>query len=229
MLVSSCVLLPAVHMLPGDNCGSVESVVDTWYMLSHSWVIAGLVASYTLALSLMNVFSVQLGKAVSAVYRQLVNALRVVSIWIISILMFYWWTRGRFGESWDQYSYMQLGGFVLLLAGTWAYGTDDGEAMNDESKLAPDAPFHGASLLDDFDESPPPLPADEGEEALEGDGESDADAAASTTAATAGTIAATAPSTTSKRNGGIARSINDRQAMIEAEMLRSGTVVDRSA
>ena len=127
-LVSGLVLLPIVHHIPGGNCGSVESFRDTLALMSGSALVVGMVVAYTLSLAFMNAYSVVLSKEVSAVFRQLINALRVVSIWIISIMLFYWFTKRSMGEGWDRYSWLQLGGFTMLLGGTLLYGTSDGQA-----------------------------------------------------------------------------------------------------
>lgn len=138
------IVLPIVQAMPGSNCGSVESTADSWYLLTHSSLVFWLVVGYTLSLAFMNAYSVVLSKEVSAVFRQLINALRVVFIWAISILMFYVWTQRTMGEGWDAYSYFQLAGFALLLLGTIMYGTKETTAEDDATSgvFSPDLQPH---------------------------------------------------------------------------------------
>ena len=125
VLLTGGIVLPIVQAMPGSNCGSIESTADSWHLMTHSGLIFFLVIGYTLSLAFMNAYSVVLSKEVSAVFRQLINALRVVFIWVISILLFYIWTHRTMGEGWDAYSYFQLAGFALLLFGTLIYGTKE--------------------------------------------------------------------------------------------------------
>ena len=132
-LISGLILLPAVHYIPGGNCGRVESWTDTWTLMRNSTLIVWFVVGYTLSLALLNYSSVILSGEVSAVFRQLINALRVVFIWLVSIAMFYWLSSHAMGEGWDVYSWLQLGGFGLLLLGTIIYGTGDKDALMEDS------------------------------------------------------------------------------------------------
>jgi len=147
-LITGLVLLPTVNAIPGPNCGRAESIVDTWTLMRGSSLIVALVIGYTIALAMMNAFSVELSKAVSATFRQLINALRVVFIWAISILLFYVWSHRTMGEGWDVYSYMQLGGFALLIVGTLLYGTKE-STEGDPSALEVDV--DGLNRDDDED------------------------------------------------------------------------------
>lgn len=135
MIITGGIVLPVVHMLHGGNCGRIENMVDTWHLMSRSLLILMLVLGYTVALALLNAFSVILSREVSATFRQLINALRVIFIWGISILLFYVWSHRTLGEGWDVYSYFQLGGFIMLIGGTIIYGTK--EKTMEENPYAP--------------------------------------------------------------------------------------------
>lgn len=137
-LVCALALLPIVNAIPGSNCGSVESASDTWQLLRSSGVIVWLVVGYSLSLAVLNAASVQLSQLVSAVFRQLINAMRVVLVWLFGLALWYWWTHRSMGEGWDRYSFLQLGGFVLLIAGTLLYGTQRAAAHEEEPLPVPD-------------------------------------------------------------------------------------------
>jgi len=68
----------------------------------------------------MNNYSQVVSKYLSAVHRMLLNTSRVVLVWMIDLLIYYRFSKGN-GEAWDVYSWMQLGGFALLIAGSAVY------------------------------------------------------------------------------------------------------------
>jgi hypothetical protein len=123
-LVSGLVLLPVVQAIPGGNCGSVEDTRDTFILMGRSGMISFLVIGYTLSLAILNASSCYIGKMISAIFRQFVQALRVVLVWLFSIFLYYLFTSKTLGEKWDQWSWIQLFGFCLLIAGTYIYGIE---------------------------------------------------------------------------------------------------------
>jgi drug/metabolite transporter (DMT)-like permease len=118
---SSFVLLPAAQAIPGNDCGTAESTTDSLLQMSNSGLIVGFLIGYALSLALMNYFSQVISKHLSAVHRMLVSTLRTIFVWIVSLILFYT-SSGEYGESWSVTSWMQLGGFILLIAGTYVYG-----------------------------------------------------------------------------------------------------------
>jgi hypothetical protein len=60
-----------------------------------------------------------ISKELSAIIRQLVSTCRVVVVWAVGLILYHFDT--DLGESWDKWSYMQLGAFVVLVSGTLLY------------------------------------------------------------------------------------------------------------
>merc|ERR1712187_62921 len=59
----------------------------------------------------------------SAVHRVMLDALRTVFIWIIGLFVYYCINESAaLAEPWTSYSYLELGGFVLLIVGQGTYG-----------------------------------------------------------------------------------------------------------
>jgi len=123
IFLASFLLLPISSTIPGDDCGKAEDTLDTLYMLYHSWLITFLCVLYALSLYVMNYTLMEIAKVLSAVHRSLINSCRTVLVWVGDILLYYVFTGHDFGESWTRWSFMQLGGFVLLVAGTVVYGS----------------------------------------------------------------------------------------------------------
>ena len=98
-----------------------ENTYDTIAMFKHAWqtwFFFGL--CFAVALTGLNYFSQQLSKHLSAVIRMLVSTLRVVLVWVISLIMYYC-IDPSLGESWGNGSYVKLFGFILLVVGTLMY------------------------------------------------------------------------------------------------------------
>jgi drug/metabolite transporter (DMT)-like permease len=124
-LVTAFVMLPIVQAIPfhdpGD-CGRVEDTLDTLTMLWNDPVILAAILGYSVALAFMNGYSQILSKYMSAVIRMLVNTCRTVLVWSVDLTWFYKIPGGKaYGEQWDKYSLLELGGFVLLIVGTMTY------------------------------------------------------------------------------------------------------------
>jgi drug/metabolite transporter (DMT)-like permease len=119
-LVSFFVMLPIVAHVTGDDYGHVqENTIDSLIQLSNSPVLIVLCISYVLSLSLLNNYMQVISKELSAIIRQLVSTCRVVVVWAVGLILYHFDT--DLGESWDKWSYMQLGAFVVLVSGTLLY------------------------------------------------------------------------------------------------------------
>jgi drug/metabolite transporter (DMT)-like permease len=119
-IFSAFVMLPIVQALNGGDCGSVENSKDTLEMLHNSSAVVALVVFYAISLAFMNNYSQVVSKYLSAIHRMLLNTSRVVLVWVIQLIIFYGFDPSE-GEQWDAYSWMQLGGFAFLIAGSAVY------------------------------------------------------------------------------------------------------------
>ncbi len=59
-------------------------------------------------------------KVLSAVVRSILEACRTLGVWLVSLVFWYVGSKS-IGEKWSEWSYLELFGFILLLAGTFAY------------------------------------------------------------------------------------------------------------
>ena len=99
-------------------------------MITHSPAIAVTLAVDMTALLLYNVSGMAVTGHLGAVFRTVLETGRTLFVWIVDLLLFYGGVGGkhggtRLGESWSSWSWMQLGGFAVLVAGTLVYGRGD--------------------------------------------------------------------------------------------------------
>lgn len=118
-IISMFVMLPIAQNIGGPL---KEDTWDTIDMLHNSWKPGMFFAfGFAFCLTGLNYYSQQLSKYINAVVRMLVSTVRVVLVWIISLIIYYGIDKDL-GEGWQEFSSsMQLGGFILLVVGTLMY------------------------------------------------------------------------------------------------------------
>ena len=106
------------------NCTGTVQVIDsesTIDLLRDHWYAPVFFAvGFAVFLCAFNYYSQEVTKYISAVVRQLVNTVKVVLVWVISLFVFYN-INEAYGENWDKGSYIQLAGFAILVLGTGMY------------------------------------------------------------------------------------------------------------
>lgn len=118
-------VMPLVYVIPGDqrssmDHGSQENSIDAAVMIGQNWRLALLCGFYTVSITIYNFCGQSVTKYLSAVHRTLIDASRTIIVWVTELVMSYAGLDG-FGEPWTKYSFMQLGGFALLVFGTLLY------------------------------------------------------------------------------------------------------------
>ncbi|DBA93044.1 TPA: hypothetical protein ACH3X2_003375 [Trebouxia sp. C0005] len=126
-LAMFCVLLPIVQHTPGqDGSGLHEDSWETWHLITHSPTLPYMVPTLVLSLLCYNIAGMFVTDEIGAVARTVLETMRTLFVWIVDLVL--WYTPlglGRLGEKWDNYSYLQLVGFVILVIGTVVYGRGD--------------------------------------------------------------------------------------------------------
>ncbi|KAI3438585.1 hypothetical protein D9Q98_001009 [Chlorella vulgaris] len=149
-------VLPIVQRMPGlDGQGLHEDSLDTWHMITHSSVIATVLAVDACALLLYNVAGMCVTGHLGAVFRTVLETTRTLFVWLIDLLLFYTpLGLGKLGESWSVYSWIQAVGFIVLVTGTVVYGKGDEAEVaeeiaegqfTDEQLVAPSLPPSASS------------------------------------------------------------------------------------
>jgi len=122
-LLMVCILLPIAQFMPGkDGSGLHENTWDTLHMIGNSPTIATILAIDCLALLSYNFCGMSVTGNLGAVFRTVLETMRTLFVWIVDLVLFYCFPALKLGESWSAYSFIQLGGFVVLVAGTMVYG-----------------------------------------------------------------------------------------------------------
>ena len=92
-----------------------EDFGDTFVMLGNSGLLCLLSFGYFVAILVYNISANFVTQCLSAVIRSILEACRVMGVWAVSLLLFYAFNSNTIGESWSNWSYLQLGGFLILM------------------------------------------------------------------------------------------------------------------
>ena len=118
-------VFPIIYFLPGRDGGHMEDVVDAFYMVTHSWAVAGVLLADMTMMLFYNIFGMEVTDSLSAVHRVVIETLRTLCVWIADLFIYYLLSGGKLGEAWTKYSFLQLVGFCLLVAGTMMYNYEN--------------------------------------------------------------------------------------------------------
>jgi hypothetical protein len=119
-IICALIVYPLVYYLPGSDHGSYEDPFNTWYMFSNSSTIQIFFWVYFVAIFGYNFFAVLVTYLLNSVWHAILDNFRPITVWMTSLFIFYVITP-NFGEQWTIYSWVQVGGMVVLLYGTAIY------------------------------------------------------------------------------------------------------------
>ncbi|KAJ1451007.1 hypothetical protein M885DRAFT_530847, partial [Pelagophyceae sp. CCMP2097] len=124
-------LVPILSSTPGPNelrgtlaDASVvwhEDFYDSWLQLRNSHAIQDFSVVAGASLLVYNLVGNMVTKQLSAVMRSILESVRTLGVWVISLLLWYTFDDRASGEEWTNFSFLQLAGFALLVYGTIAY------------------------------------------------------------------------------------------------------------
>ncbi|CAK0839536.1 unnamed protein product [Prorocentrum cordatum] len=121
-----CVIL-GIMTVPGtgqdgnpDVKGSFESLPDGLHMLAHSWELIFLALTYTASIAIYNLSGIVVGKKFTTVVRCLIDSSRTVTVWGVSLLLYYGVSE-EYGSGITSHTWLQLIGFFILILGTVVY------------------------------------------------------------------------------------------------------------
>jgi len=122
-LIIVFIVYPLLYVLPGDDGGHMEDPADTFTMIGNSWGLLAMVLTYTFSCAAYNVAGIKVTMHLSSVHRVLIEASRTVCVWGVNLFIHYVIDpNSPFGEVWTPYSFLQLFGFILILAGQATHG-----------------------------------------------------------------------------------------------------------
>lgn len=122
ILLMIVVVYPMLYVLPGSDLGHQEDPFDTAAMITNSRTVEACVLVYLFSCGTFNATGIAVTGALSAVHRMMLDASRTMVIWAFGLTWHAYYPDSPIGEAWTPYSYMQLGGFVVLVLGQSIYG-----------------------------------------------------------------------------------------------------------
>jgi len=134
LLFTAGIMAPITYHLPGvEGEGLHENFLDTFAMISNSPTLQTVLGIDMVMFMAYNLAGVLVMQHSGVLFRTVLETTRTLFVWMGGLALFY----GGFGlgESWNPYSWMQLGGFGILVAGTFIYRRGYADAKAEEKKL----------------------------------------------------------------------------------------------
>jgi len=128
----SCILLIPMTLLawlaiPGSDGGSLENLKDTFYRISESATISGILCVYPITVLIVTIAGAMVTKHLSGVHNALISVARSILIWALELIFFYAAPKDlarMYGQPWGPYTYLKLIGFVCVIVATLIYDED---------------------------------------------------------------------------------------------------------
>ncbi|KAF4665041.1 hypothetical protein FOZ61_000265 [Perkinsus olseni] len=121
-LVMLSFALPLLQHVPGYDVGGVlENTSDTLMMLRESSVLMSLAVGLFTAFFIYKLSAALVTAQSSAVHRSFLEVTRTLSVWVLSIIMYYTSSDHHLGEPLTWYSIIQAFGFTVLVYGQLIY------------------------------------------------------------------------------------------------------------
>lgn len=120
-MFTTFIVYPIAYFVPGNDLGSYERFDDAWTMLQGNTGAQVVALLYVFVILGYNVFAVLVTYLLNSIWHAILDNFRPISVWGTDLLIFYVFTNGNFGEAWTAWSWLQLGGMLLLLCGTAIY------------------------------------------------------------------------------------------------------------
>ena len=123
LICTGICLVVVQYIIPADaGSGVYESTTDTFYMLVKDPSLLGWVIGYSCVILAYNLFGMFVTLVSSAVIRTILEGCRTACIWIVQLIIGAFVTEDSpLGETWNDWSYLQLAGFFFLLEGLFIY------------------------------------------------------------------------------------------------------------
>jgi len=98
-----------------------EDFIDSFVQLSNSTELCGIAFGYFITILAYNISCNFVTQTLSAVVRSILEACRTLGVWAASLCLYYVFNSKSVGEAWSAWSWLELGGFAILLLGTVSY------------------------------------------------------------------------------------------------------------
>eukprot|EP01100_Stratorugosa_tubuloviscum_P008728 TRINITY_DN3631_c0_g1_i2.p1 TRINITY_DN3631_c0_g1~~TRINITY_DN3631_c0_g1_i2.p1 ORF type:complete len:191 (+),score=52.98 TRINITY_DN3631_c0_g1_i2:888-1460(+) len=121
-LIMSLIVLPILYFVPPSVSFFHDDSIDALVQIGNSMFLLAFCLVYIFSISFYNFFGISVAKKLSSVHRTLIDACRTVLVWVTNLMIYYWFSHGKYGEKWVNYSScLQLSGFIVLVLGSFTY------------------------------------------------------------------------------------------------------------
>ena len=125
MMVVMPIVLIAWLAIPGKQNGAYEDLSDTFYRISRSGIIIGLLSYYLVGVFVHAIADSTITKYLSGVHSSLVSVGRTLVVWILELVLFYSLPapyNSQYGQEWSSpWSYVKIVGFTIVVASIFVY------------------------------------------------------------------------------------------------------------
>ncbi|KAH3760359.1 Integral membrane protein [Pelomyxa schiedti] len=117
---------PLAYVIPGTDYStmphnSLENTIDSFMCMVTSADLIGCIVVFFVAVLLYNVYGMFVTDLFNAVNRTIFEAVRTTCIWVTDLVIYTIWPTSGFGEMWSVWSWLELGGFVVLISSSFVY------------------------------------------------------------------------------------------------------------
>lgn len=122
LIITAAICFPIINAIPGSDAGKMENIPDTFYMFADNYLIIIFSVIYWISILFLNWAGMVVTAETSSVVRSIFEAIRTAAIWVVNLLIFYLFAPNSiYGESWSTFSWIQLGGFTMLIFSSQCY------------------------------------------------------------------------------------------------------------
>jgi hypothetical protein len=146
LFFSTFIAMPLANIMPEDaGEGIFEQSLESFVLLGRSAALIGLTIGYCVAIAGLNLTGMMVTSFSSAIHRNIYEALRSISTWALSVIIYYIWPDSGAGEALTPMSAVQGVGFLISIFGSFVYnkvlklpGFDYGERDDRDETLKSD-------------------------------------------------------------------------------------------
>jgi len=109
MLIST-IFITIFYLVPGRDFGSWENPIQATLQLTHNMYLFSAILTSSLVIGPFNYYGTNLTKYSSAMHRCLIDASRMLVVWLISIIC-----------KWEQFKVQQAIGYTFVMIGNLIY------------------------------------------------------------------------------------------------------------
>jgi drug/metabolite transporter (DMT)-like permease len=89
VLIMACGVLPVMQHVHGSDKGSYENASDALRMISQNHSLLAYCLIYLASIAFYNFFGLSVAKSLTSVHRSLIDALRTILVWSVSLFIYY--------------------------------------------------------------------------------------------------------------------------------------------